>query len=87
MAHFLREADLGARPSALKAMDRLGVRLAAQANALLRTDGAPDEAELARFLAHYERLTRAAIEALPGRADLVAHIAPDRSILALGTRE
>ncbi len=41
---------------------------------------AMSDATLARFLAHYERLTRAAIEALPTRADLTARIGEDRAV-------
>ena len=54
-----------------------------------RREGAPrslDTAQLARFLAHYERLTRAMIANLPGRADLLAIIAEDRSISSVATR-
>lgn len=42
-----------------------------------------DAAGLERFLAHYERLTRAMIEALPQRADWIARIAEDRTILGV----
>ena len=54
-----------------------------------RTEDAPrsmDPAALTRFLAHYERLTRGMIEHLPGRADIVATIAPDRSITSVTSR-
>ena len=39
-----------------------------------------DDAALQRFLDHYERLTRWAIDSLPPRADFIADIAEDRSI-------
>ena len=37
------------------------------------------EAEMARFVAHYERLTRYMLDEMPGRADLVLWLNPDRS--------
>lgn len=39
-----------------------------------------DEA-LARFIQHYERLTRHTLIEMPGRADLVIRLAPDRSVV------
>ena len=36
------------------------------------------EAEMARFVAHYERLTRYMLDEMPGRADLVLWLNPDR---------
>ena len=42
---------------------------------------------LERFLAHYERLTRAMIAALPPRSDWVARIAEDRTIVAVEESE
>jgi D-glycerate 3-kinase len=54
-----------------------------------RGEAAPrsmSEAELSRFLAHYERLTRAAITVLPERADVVARIGEDRSVRAVEER-
>jgi D-glycerate 3-kinase len=38
-----------------------------------------DGAQLDRFVQHYERLTRHILAEMPGRADLVLHLAPDRS--------
>ncbi|MEC9476539.1 MAG: hypothetical protein VX764_05815 [Planctomycetota bacterium] len=46
-----------------------------------------DDAALRRFLDHYERLTRWTIETLPSRADFVARIAPDRSVLGIETKQ
>jgi len=37
------------------------------------------EAAVARFVAHYERLTRHVLDEMPGRADLVLWLDPDRS--------
>ena len=45
-----------------------------------------DDAALKRFLDHYERLTRWTIETLPARADFVARIAEDRSVISIETR-
>lgn len=39
-----------------------------------------DEAALARFVSHYERLTRHILHEMPARADLVIPLADDRSI-------
>jgi len=41
------------------------------------------DAEIAVFIQHYERLTRALIEDLPRRADILVELAPDRRIVAL----
>jgi D-glycerate 3-kinase len=38
-----------------------------------------DEAALARFVAHYERITRALLRDAPGRADALVRLGPDRS--------
>lgn len=38
------------------------------------------EAELARFVAHYERLTRHGLATLPGRADLVLALSTDHAV-------
>lgn len=51
----------------------------------LRAEGrdpalAMDDAALDRFVAHYERLTRAILRTMPGYADLTLHLAPDRSL-------
>lgn len=45
-----------------------------------RTGGAGMEAaEIARFVAHYERLTRWILEEMPGRADVIFPLAGDRT--------
>jgi D-glycerate 3-kinase len=41
--------------------------------------GVMDAAGVARFIQHYERLTRHILDEMPRRADLVLHLAPDRS--------
>ncbi|PNU03285.1 adenylyl-sulfate kinase [Novosphingobium guangzhouense] len=40
-----------------------------------------DDAALDRFVQHYERLTRHILAEMPGRADLVLHLAADRSLI------
>ncbi|NML93175.1 kinase [Novosphingobium olei] len=40
-----------------------------------------DSVALARFIAHYERITRALLDDLPDRADLVIDLDEDRSVL------
>jgi D-glycerate 3-kinase len=37
-----------------------------------------DEEEMARFLQHYERLSRHALDSLPAKADMVVTLDPDR---------
>jgi D-glycerate 3-kinase len=39
--------------------------------------------EIDRFIQHYERLTRHILDEMPGRADVVAQLADDRSLTAL----
>jgi D-glycerate 3-kinase len=46
-----------------------------------RTGRGMGEAEIVRFVAHYERLTRWILEEMPPRADLVFRLAPDRTPL------
>ena len=41
--------------------------------------GVMDAAGVARFVQYYERLTRHILDEMPRRADLVLHLAPDRS--------
>jgi D-glycerate 3-kinase len=41
-----------------------------------------DGPTLARFVAHYERLTRWVLTEMPARADLVLRLNADRSLLA-----
>ncbi len=41
--------------------------------------GVMDEAAIARFVQHYERLTRHILHEMPGRADLVLQLSADRS--------
>nr|WP_157602713.1 kinase [Sphingomonas sp. PR090111-T3T-6A] len=54
----------------------------------LRGRTAPDapglmsDAKVARFIQHYERLTRHILTEMPGRADRVARLAADRSLLS-----
>lgn len=40
------------------------------------------DAALTRFIQHYERLTRHMLIEMPGRADLVIRLAPDRSVVS-----
>ena len=52
----------------------------------LHRSGAPqamDDAAIARFIAHYERLTRHILAEMPARADMVAWLAPDRSAVRI----
>lgn len=44
-----------------------------------RTGQGMDAAAIARFVAHYERLTRWILEEMPGRADLVFSLSADRT--------
>lgn len=56
----------------------------------LRRRGAPqamDRAALARFLMHYERLSRVALRELPARADLRLRLDGERNVAAILPRE
>lgn len=44
-----------------------------------RTGGGMSDAEVGRFVQHYERLTRWIVEEMPGRADWVVPLRPDRT--------
>lgn len=59
-----------------------GWRAGAEAELRARTGAGMTEAELARFMAHYERLARWAAEDLPSRADLVVRLDARRRPLA-----
>jgi D-glycerate 3-kinase len=55
-----------------------------QQEAELRVGGGPavmSPAEVARFIQHYERLTRWILEEMPARADLVVRLGADREVL------
>jgi D-glycerate 3-kinase len=43
------------------------------------------EAALARFVSHYERLTRHILAEMPARADCAVRLAADRSVLGIAT--
>ncbi|WP_161965594.1 kinase [Steroidobacter cummioxidans] len=43
--------------------------------------GVMDDAALVRFIQHYERLTRHILIEMPGRADLVIRLSPERTVL------
>jgi len=45
-----------------------------------------DDAELRRFIMHYERLTRHILGEMPGRADLTVRLDDERRILAIRKR-
>ncbi len=49
--------------------------------------GVMDDAELVRFIAHYERLTRHVLEEMPGRADLTIRLDEARRLVAAVRRE
>lgn len=59
---------------------KLRGRLAAEGGDLSRT---MDEAALARFIAHYERLTRHILAEMPARADVVARLGAGRELVGL----
>lgn len=57
-----------------------------QQEAELRARGGPavmSPAEMARFIQHYERLTRWILEEMPARADLTVRLGPGREVLSL----
>jgi len=55
-----------------------GWRAEQEAKLRARTGGGMDEAQIARFVTHYERLTRWILQEMPARADLVFRLAQDR---------
>jgi D-glycerate 3-kinase len=57
-----------------------GWRAEQEAKLRARTGRGMDEAEIARFVAHYERLTRWILQEMPPRADLVFPLRADRSL-------
>ncbi|MBH1991636.1 MAG: kinase [Sphingomonadaceae bacterium] len=48
--------------------------------------GVMDDAQVARFIQHYERLTRHILDEMPARADLVIQLAADRSVVGTVVR-
>lgn len=57
-----------------------------QQEAELRAQGGPavmSPAEVARFIQHYERLTRWLLQEMPDRADLTVRLGPNREVLSL----
>lgn len=58
-----------------------GWRAEQEAKLRARTGRGMTEAEIARFVAHYERLTRWILQEMPARAGLVFRLAPDRTPL------
>lgn len=46
--------------------------------------GVMSDAALVRFIQHYERLTRHILIEMPGRADLVIRLSPERAVLGRG---
>lgn len=60
-----------------------------QQEEVLHQRGAPQamsDAQIARFIAHYERLTRHILSEMPARADMVAWLNQDRSAKAIEVR-
>ncbi|WP_340264632.1 kinase [Sphingobium mellinum] len=96
--HFANDALAGSYQALFGRIDRL-VLLAApsfdvvlrwraeQEEALRRSvpggDGVMTDAALARFVQHYERLTRHILAEMPGRADLVIELGEDRAVRGL----
>jgi D-glycerate 3-kinase len=57
-----------------------------RASAASDKSGVMDDAAIARFIAHYERITRHILEEMPARADCVIKLRDDRSPLAIDFR-
>ncbi|MFX8351033.1 hypothetical protein ABTL64_19155, partial [Acinetobacter baumannii] len=62
--------------------DKLRARLRAEGRDTAQA-GVMDDAQLERFISHYERLTRHILAEMPGRADVVVTLGDDRSILGI----
>src|SRR5262249_51542892 len=56
----------------------LGWRLEQEHKLIARTGQGMSDPEVARFIAHYERLTRAILAEMPARADVVIPLGADR---------
>ena len=56
-----------------------GWRAEQEAKLRARTGGGMSDTEIARFVAHYERVTRWILTEMPGRADWVVPLGPDRA--------
>jgi D-glycerate 3-kinase len=48
-----------------------------------RTGGGMSDGEIARFVQHYERVTRNLLQEMPGRADCVLELGRDHQVQAL----
>jgi D-glycerate 3-kinase len=46
-----------------------------------------DENQIAKFIQHYERITRHILDEMPGRADIVISLGADRRVLDVSNRE
>ncbi|MFM9934616.1 MAG: kinase, partial [Novosphingobium sp.] len=64
----------------------LGWRQLQEAKLRAHTGGGMSDTEVARFIMHYERLTRHALAVLPGRADAVATLDSDHAVTRLSLR-
>jgi len=62
----------------------LGWRLEQEHKLIARRGRGMDDSSVARFIAHYERLTRWILAEMPARAGLVFALGPDRRPLAAG---
>jgi D-glycerate 3-kinase len=62
----------------------LGWRLEQEHKLRARTGAGMTDAEVARFVAHYERLTRWILAEAPARADLLFPLAKDRTPITIG---
>lgn len=58
----------------------LGWRLEQEHKLRVRTGGGMSDCEVARFVMHYERLTRHLLADLPGRADVVVSLEADHAV-------
>jgi D-glycerate 3-kinase len=58
----------------------LGWRQLQEAKLRARTGGGMSDAELARFVMHYERITRHLLADLPARADVVIPLGEDHAV-------
>ena len=61
----------------------LGWRQEQERKLRVRTGGGMGDSEIARFVLHYERLTRRLLADLPGRADVVVTLDSERAVTAV----
>ncbi|WP_370631681.1 kinase [Novosphingobium sp. FKTRR1] len=77
----------GEQEAALRAASVSAAPTASDTDGSAETRGLLDAAQLRRFIAHYERITRAMLAEMPSRADLLIRLGANREVLAITGRQ